>query len=859
MAADVWAPLRYGWSHVYWLTIEGIAHVWTERVVGKTLPTGYTSEVATLVVDGSAAVGAVIDRDTGIGAGFPLTATLLDSTELSALLRRPTAQTVITQDHTSSVATLTVASAADFAATGTAYIGRERVTYTGKTATTLTGCTRGTVGYAYPHDSRSGAATVTNAPRYWRGRLVTLYAVPITPAGHVTGSTLAADSVAIWQGYMAAEPSRRADGTGWDIDALPLDRMLARPLMGELVGELVDTEPRFQVTSDDLMLSLERLRNAAASDFYTIQLTPFADAGFAVGDWVGVSQFNAALKSSWSAAVTAHGLGAWLGAMIINQASAADAKPVASGPIDKGDWVPLIELKTSAATRGVKLSWWWFGGYGQQIDRYFGSPGVQTDLTVQTGVSYAWTPYNANVAGPASMLAPPHRGTVRFDQGDPGALPAKGLLSIGENTYSYKQVLQTTNAAIVQFAGLQPVGSTVALSSQVGATVRVVSTDEDVLADVVRRMLHSSGETGLRSATWDTLPGRVGYGLPESLVDDDGIGAVLGEGWLSSIDMQVSLSGASLADAVGGVMALAGLALVVSDEAQGDDAEIRAVHTSAAVAGGAVQLRDEHLICIPSPEVEVEAVEAPNTVTARLRTGDSTHHIVREVDVSRVADEGVVELEVDVPTADKAGTIPAIAGWALTRLVGDAQAVALRVDVVPWLAVRPGSAVDVSISHPAVWSWSTGATGYTGRARCIGRQVDLDTGVQTLHLLLDGLAVGTALCPAPAVTTWAGLATAPTTIDIPRAYYSIMSTALTQSGGLMRLLHYQPGQGAEGVTQAYNISAVTDTGTVCRLTVSSVIGGAVLTTSSYLTWPETANASPWQQRWMHDADGTRWL
>ena len=75
----------------------------------------------------------------------------------------------------------------------------------------------------------------------------------------------------------------------------------------------------------------------------------------------------------------------------------------------------------------------------------------------------------------------------------------------------------------------------------------------------------------------------------------------------------------------------------------------------------------------------------------------------------------------------------------------------------------------------------------------------------------------------------------------------------------VRLLHYEPGQGAEGVTRYYDISGVADTGSACRLTVNAVGGGAVLTTSSYLTWPESANDDAWQAQWMHDGDGSRWV
>ena len=102
MTADVWGPLRYGWDHTYWLTIDGIPYVWSEVAHGKTVPTGFTSEQAVLVIDASAKVGAQIDRDEGIGAGFPLSFTLLDCSALSALFTRPSVQTYLTAPLTAS-------------------------------------------------------------------------------------------------------------------------------------------------------------------------------------------------------------------------------------------------------------------------------------------------------------------------------------------------------------------------------------------------------------------------------------------------------------------------------------------------------------------------------------------------------------------------------------------------------------------------------------------------------------------------------------------------------------------------------------------------------------------------------------
>lgn len=851
MTVDVWQPLRYGWQHVYWLTIEGIGPVWCERALSKTLPGSHTAESATLVVDGSAQIGAEIDRDTGIGAGFPLSFRLLDSSALSALMQRPSAQTYLTADLTSAATTINVSDTTDFAASGTVYVGKERVTYTGKGATTLTGCTRGTAGYAYPHQDRGGAALVTDTPRYWRGRHVTLYAQPIDTAGYAPGTAWTDDSAVIWRGYMADEPQRVDDG--WSFGALPLDRLLARPLVGDLSGVVTDMEPRFQVTADAVIVELWRYTTAPAETYYQISLSPFADAGFAYGDWIGVSEANAAIKAAWATEVAAQGL-TWLGDMLIMQAGAPYSKP--KGTINKGDWVPLIEVKQSADTDGLKIQTLWFGAFAE-IKASWGAGGTPGDVTVNLGFNYSWTPYDVNTAQQFAGFALP-RCTVSFDQGDPGTIPATGALRIGQDVWTYQARLQTPSAAVVQFAGLQPVGATDNATITVGATAHVVIRDSGDLADVCRRMLHSSGESGLRSSTYDTLPGIVGYGIPDGMTDDTAIGNVLSEGWLDALTLEPTLAGKSLADVLGGTLALSQRALVVTDDGSGGDAALTAVQTAAAAGGYDVEIADADVVTYPDVEIEVSKPSAPNMITTLLEVDGQTIHTIREVDAARVPAEGVVGLEYRVPSSDRVAMLPAAAGWMLSRIVGDSQASVVQVAVAPWVVCRPGSVAQLSVTHPRLWDWSTGTQGYTGRARCIGRTVSLDDGIQTLTLLLDGLATGTAVCPAAPVVAYDD-ATTPTRIDLHRDYYPIMSQALANASGAWRLLHYEPGSGAEGVTEYYEVSAVTDTGSVCRLTVSTIGGGSVLSASSWLTWPESANDDAWQAQWMHDADGTRWV
>jgi hypothetical protein len=128
--------MQYGWSHVYWMTIEGIPFLPCERALSKTVPIGFGSEVATLVVDNSARVGAVIDRNTGMSA-YMTRQTVVRYLQSAVNSTNP----VLTLDDVSGL-------------TSPVWLGRECVTFSGTAGATLDPCTRGVAGYALPAPNR---------------------------------------------------------------------------------------------------------------------------------------------------------------------------------------------------------------------------------------------------------------------------------------------------------------------------------------------------------------------------------------------------------------------------------------------------------------------------------------------------------------------------------------------------------------------------------------------------------------------------------------------------------------------------------------------------------------------------------
>jgi hypothetical protein len=865
--AEIWQSIKYGWSHLHWLTIEGVPYVFSQAVTGKTVPAGYTSEIPTLVVAESARIGAVINRDTGIGAGFPLTFTALDSSELASLMARPTAQTTLTQTMTAAGATADVVNAGDFAASGVAYIGKERMTYGSKTATALNLSGRGVNGLAYPHSARSTGAVVTDTPRYWRGRFVTLYASPVDPTGYVTGTALEDDALVIWRGFLDREPMRSGDGAGFEFSALPIDRILARPLASRLSGKVQDTDVRFEIEDTQCMFKIELLDASGANIAgpWPIKFDAMASASF--GDLVSVTEFNASAIAAFAAAVVVHGAGAHINGLDIIQ-SQTSKNSIDYGAYGKGDWVPVVRFVANSSVRLVRFTSFWCGALAQSpgalaVNGMFspGPAGMLANNPMMVNVSYAWSPYSITNAylgyGGGSKPTKPSL-AIKLDQGDPGTLPTTGQVEIGGNVYTYAGVGQSAAAATVIIKNVAAVNATSSLDNIMGAPVAILISDTGTLADVTLRMIHSSGELDLRDTTYDKLLGRVGYGLPDAYTDDDEIAKVLSEGLLAGLDLVVSPDDKSYSDTVGGLLALSRRAVVVTDDGT-SDARLSAVYTGSGVGGYAAQLTDAHVLSVPAAKIEIKPNDNPNSISITAELADVEVDASVTTDVSRVAFEGLRQLEFSIPSKGSEAFIVASALWSFARVAGDQHAAVMSIDVVPWLGVRIGDAVDLTLTHPKLWSWLTSTVGYTGGARCIGRQLQLSTGAMRLDLLIYGQAVGTALCPSAPVSAFAGTAGAPTTIDIPAGFAIELNRALTANAANLRLLKYDPGAGAEGITEGYTVSAASVTAGVCRLTVVSVIGSPTLSAStSFLTWAEAASAGSYEKTFAHSGDSTRW-
>ena len=417
---------KYGFGNVYWLTIAGVPVVWTEYATGLTLPTGFDTEDASLVIDDSAEVGVEqIDRDRGTAVSLALTFKLLDTSEVRDWLRRWSQQTTLTAQFNVGGATATVDSTTGWGATGAFFAGLERVTYTGKTATTFTGCTRGTAGsLAYEHRLGTTAQIITDRLRFWRGREVVLWATPIDASGFVAGTVVTDDTVQVWKGRIENGPDREVDGFVFQAQAL--DRVLDQKLATQISGTVADTSIKYAVQPGfAITIELYALGAGATIWSHALQLLPFS--ALSQGDLLSADAMRDYIIDAWDDAVTAAGAGGELGSMRFKAW--------------KGTHLCQVTVLADALVNKV-ARWVFLNGKEVWFEAsdpiYPGAslPESWVDLWQSAGdPSQAWAP--AEPTGLTSL-------TVHVDAGDPADVPTVGMVWLEGNGQRYPFVYQYT-------------------------------------------------------------------------------------------------------------------------------------------------------------------------------------------------------------------------------------------------------------------------------------------------------------------------------------------------------------------------------------------------------------------------------
>jgi len=847
--SSIWLAASYGYAPVYWLQVAGIPTIFIESALGLTLPSGWTAEDASLVIDDSAEVGTErIDREKGIGTGMAMTCKLLDTAAVRATMRKWTYSAQLTADLGHSDTTAHIANTTGWPASGTFYAGLEAVTYSSKTGTTFAGLTRGAVGtLATTHRVGTTGQILTDWPRYWQGRQVTLWASFVDPAGTVTGAALTTEAIQVWAGRIEAPPERRTDG--FELSCKALDRILDDQLGAKISAAVTANADSIALanTGESAILSVAGYDSSNAKIWgAALHLSPFD--GLTQGTPTAASVLRQAVSDTWAAEVTDKSLTASLGEWRWSQKGAV--------------WRPSIELLADASTRRVRII-----VYVNAIQQ---APFIETvfpsgvlaieDLQLQASTYDVLFPGAAN----------PGLAALSLELDDPGAtVPATGVVALSAgsgDTAAYSYAYSATAGNAVLLAGLTLVDGQAGVQGDPSkadkAEIRYSDPGglgTDTLRNLALRCLQSSG-TGLRGA-YDTLAATQGYGLQSVLVDDDSF-ALLTDAPAGGLKAQATAAERSFVDLFGGMLGLFRLAVVAKPGTDTNEAiAVRLISTAPGGAPSAFITDSDLLSHNEDPVTSITRLRSPNAIEIEVTPpglGSESLKLVYN-DMASIEAQGRNVLQVSVQ-----GVARADLAAALTPIVGgqfafDPSLQAAELLVHPSVAAEVGDSIWLTTTHPAVWAWSSaGAPGYDGPAIVVGRSLNLANLQTRLVVLLDGSVTLHPLCPAAEVSAFDD-ATNPTWIEVSLSYLGTFAVTIARAGGAIPVIHYQPGQ-AESTGTRYTISAAAQVGSACRLTVASKTGVHVLDTSrrSTLTWAHTAVATDWQKTFAHADDGANW-
>lgn len=847
-----WGAVKYGWNPDYCLTIAGVPVVWCERETGKTLAAGYT-ESAALVIDDSAAVGSLIDRDRGIGIGLSLGFKILDTAAIAAYMRRPAATTYLTATLSATeVGSVHVDSTAGFAGAGAIFIGAERIEYTATTGTTFDNLTRGAKGTRYSkHAKGGGGQVVTDTLRWWQGRDVLLSAVPVDPSGYVTGTAISDDEVQIWRGRLAKSPLRSFDG--WQFDADALDRVLDTKLAAKLTGKVVAFESGIVVQAAwSIKLKIDGVdavgNSVWASGPYTLDLQPFS--AYNDGDVVSAGEARSAIDTAWAAAITALGAGADLGSQLYWT------------PNLVGGWVAQITIKANAAVVNVLVfASEWFGAVPTVPKSWPPQPSNAVDWLMHAG----WSTQSDVISlagGPASK--PPV--VVEMDDALAADVPTDGFIRVkaADKSRIFQYTAALASGSYLYLPYLLPADKGPmwqAQSDWAGVTVELWALDGP--ADLPVLMLDAIESSGAGVyGSYDVLSHGSGYGI--EWVDEASFTQKSG---FFGLKTAVSAAGSSFADLFGGALALCRSAVVQrSDTGETDLAVgLALVETAPDGSDWQTEITDYDLLHLNNePVSSVQRLDPPNAIktTRIIADGGDTTETVEASDYDQIAARGRAQADWQVPADSRQQLADLLQIRAPQHFAAeqDAQAIVLRIP--PWVDAEPGDLVRLTdLTHPSIYDYGTASQGYDGTARITGRALSLKDCTVEVTAILAGQFRALSLCPSMRVGGWAGAAGAPTTIDVPLKYLPHAAKALSEAGGDITSLHYHAGDG-EGTGERYSISAAAEVAGVCRLTVAAQVGVFSLTTAnSYLTLPPVGafGATVYQDGFAHADDGSNWI
>lgn len=727
-----WPSLvRSGYGTVFGVLIDGIPYSFGERklytVAGVEAypPSNDYTRSAALMVSQGLSVSVEVDRATGVASGRALDLVLRrqsldDEGLLTVLFKVPGLSTLLASAVADPADTVfAVVDTTGFASSGTAYIGRECIAYTSTDATHFAGITRGVAGMPHYHTATtaSGYAEVTDTPKYWRGRLVTLFEHLVSPEGRFLGErwcTVDTYCRQVWRGYIGAVPQETPAGKV--LRCLPAVRMANQGVGGRYVLTAAQDDRRMPLlwfTATDVV----RVHGDGSGT--TVASGP-SDAGAGVFTTLGAWCQATALD------VTA-ALGSGNGRMAMASPTGRDIQGHIYFPAGTGGASLTVNLWCVPA-----------GVYGTMASHSTGFAMFNIPVDFNA-TSSSWVVLRAEQTEDWDPTDIPETGFAYIESGD-----KRERVKYSGKALSSDQTNQGDLVAIRLVArDLDGSGRADPWARYDNApTITIVGGVDGSWSDVAQTLMTSSG-TGARG-DHDTLGFGYGAGFPADWLD---VAAFDDPPLASQQVIAASDQRTGLGDVLGGWLALWQRCLVQRRNAAGAvvlstvSTEITETGSTQTVTAADVLL-DGH----GAPEL----IDAPNTVVIESSGYqiDTQRTIYR--DTSRVQAEDVHALTLLCPGVARGQDMSAHALSILRH--GDGQAT-VAFDAPSWCELQPGDRVTLTTAHPLLYDWTTGAYAPASvEAVVTAWDRDLWSGVVRIVCLLRGSAsVSSVLCPSTRV------------------------------------------------------------------------------------------------------------
>ena len=856
------AGLQFGWSITYALQIEGIPTVFFEDQFDVPVIAGLTYDNS-LIIDESATVGSVVDRQEGIGRGFDLSVRLLDTSIVRSYFIRPANKTKLTTDLLSDFTIINVESTAGFASSGQVFIGSEGIKYSGSTATTFTGLTRGLQGKPLDHSADELMGTVvTDGPRWWRGRRATLSALAIDPFGKLGGTTPSLSNGAIiWEGFITTAPFR--DGNNWALECRALDRRLDEGLIAAISGPAqwtIKSDPSVKVVKDfALQVIIQISRNQQGQGFLfdsdTFSMVPFADIS---GTFARVSELRQAIVDKWavaSASVPEAGDLFWV----------EELRLFGSGV--QFVWQAKVKLDLSAFANAnwftTNVNFTVVGGGGGNVF-YLEQSDWQASYTQDLSLMVNTTGLISLTTQSTTSLR------MRVEDNDPADVPNEGWIILesdaGIDWYQYTDALTVEGDPAALDIIIAPNGNpntqdlaAADIQGQIKeVTAKIAFRDTGLVKDTMRRMLMSSGRANDKNnATFDTLPLEQGYDLDE--VNTPSFDRIFDGITWGTIQVDLLLDeNASFVSIYKGLCAISQRAIVTVGS--GEVSLLTAVHTGLPdTSVFDITITDDSLISVgdASPVRPRVSLDAPNRITVSLKsTSEGKDGSIIVNDLSSIKSHGATSWDLDIYGIRRNLMVDAAQTWGYAIFANAQTSQVIELDVHPSIRIEVGDAISLDIRHHSLWQWSTGVPGYTGSGRVLGKQIALGSAVVTLTILIDGVNRAVAISPSAKIKSFTGAASAATAIKVDASLFDTFTRYLNDTNPFT-LIAYDPSR-EDASGDGYDISGVALAGGDCELTVAAQNGVFSISTDWFLSLPTTAVGNASQDEYLHTDTAAVW-